>query len=153
MGEGNSLTFSASAGEVVTIRIGNPSPGTPTLAQVQILPNIPSVTGLDCDEDLVPDQVEVTWTNPPALPTTRLRSGSTEPSRRRFRGRRRTTPSVLAPGFVGILEICVRGIIGAQPSLETCCLVSVGGPDNDDCDDAIDIGGLVRLRHDARSTG
>ena len=111
-----------------------------TLASVQILPDVPSIIGIDCDENIVPGQVEVTWTNPAGVTYDSIEvfvDGSLEAT---LAGSATDYSVVYAVGFTGPLGVCVRGIVGGFASLDDCCVVSIGGPDNDDCDGAIDIG-------------
>ena len=40
-------------------------------------------------------------------------------------------------GFVGIVEVCLETVFGANVSDQACCSIGIGGPANDNCIDAI----------------
>ncbi|MCA8960906.1 MAG: hypothetical protein KDC38_10360 [Planctomycetes bacterium] len=139
-GEGNQLSFSASAGDIVTLRFGTLAPGSFIQAQVDIVADVPAVTGVSCDDDLVPGQVEVNWLIPGGASYDAIEvrvGGALEAT---LSGTETSYSVTYAPGFTGFLNICVRGVVGAQSSIDECCSVSIGGPDNDDCVDALSVG-------------
>ncbi len=134
-GSAAGVPFVATAGESYLIRVGTASSVGLGLGFVEVTSNVPFVAGLVCD-DTIPDEINLSWSIPAGASYDAIEvtlGGAVEAT---LPGTDTSYTYVYPTGFAGGLTFGVRGVIGGLASLDTLCLVVLGGPDNDDCADA-----------------